>query len=274
MPARDVPPITPSFGDNRMFPPEAQRMSAFRDHFSHVAPDYAAYRPRYPDALLRWLAMAAGSPRRAWDCGSGSGQAATAMATWVHDVVATDASLAQLASAASRERVWHVAMRAEAAALRTASIDLVTVAQALHWFDPAAFFAEADRVLRPGGLLAVWSYGLHTLSPRLDEILARFYHETLGPYWPAERTLVDTGYSTIALPYPEIEVPPFAMEAEWTLAQLSGYLSTWSAVSRYRESTGASPVPDVVRQLRRTWGRAPTRRVRWPLMVRAAMKPL
>ena len=176
------------------------------------------------------------------------------MAAYVGEVVATDASAAQLASAEQRLGVHYAVMAAERAALRTASVDLVTVAQALHWFDSARFFAEASRVLRPGGLLAVWSYGLHALGPGVDEILGRFYHETLVPYWPAERTLVDTGYSTIALPFPEIEAPPFAMEAEWSLAQLAGYLSTWSAVSRFRRATGTDPLPDLVTRLQREWG--------------------
>jgi hypothetical protein len=129
-------------------------------------------------------------------------------------------------------------------------------------------------VLRPGGALAVWSYGLGTVDPAVDEPLSRLYNDVLGPYWPAERALVDSGYAGIALPYPEVEPPGFIMEATWTLAQFSGYLSTWSAVGRYRKSTGLDPVEPLLRELSAAWGATDTRRVRWPLVVRAGRKPL
>lgn len=249
-------------------------MPAFRDHFSRVATSYAEYRPHYPAALFEWLASELAGHERAWDCGTGSGQAAVALASHVGVVVATDASAAQLVNAHAASRVHYAVMRAEVAALANRSVDLLTVAQALHWFDIDRFFTEADRVLRPGGVLAVWSYGLATISPGIDRILARFYHDTLRRYWPVERAMVDTGYAGISLPYPEIPPRTFAMTASWSLLQLGGYLSTWSAVSRYRIALDSDPVPSVITALAPLWGSASTRDVRWRLIPRVARKPM
>lgn len=247
-------------------------MPAFRDHFAFAASSYASYRPRYPASLFTWLASETREHERAWDCGTGSGQAAVGLAAHYGTVVATDPSLAQLSSAERARGVEYVAMSAEASALQAERVDVVTVAQALHWFDRARFFAEVDRVLRPGGLLAVWSYGLLTIEPTIDARLRHFYSDTLGAYWPSERALVDSGYAGIALPYPELPTPRVAMEASWTLAEVLGFLSTWSAVGRYRTAVGADPLRELSTDLASVWGTKEQREVRWPLTLRAARK--
>jgi SAM-dependent methyltransferase len=184
-------------------------------------------------------------------------------------VVATDPSLAQLAHAERAERVSYVAMTAERCAIQARSIGLVTVAQALHWFDRDLFFDEVKRVLAPDGLLAVWSYGLGSIEPNVDEVLRHFHDVTIGPYWSPARRLVESGYSGIRFPFNEEAVPAIPMQAWWTLGQLGGYLSTWSAVGKYRESTGQDPLPTVMQALAERWG-APdtTRKVTWPLHLR------
>lgn len=247
-------------------------MPRFSDHFAFASESYASFRPDYPDSLFDWLDTLTPQHERAWDCGTGSGQAAVPLARRHGQVIASDPSLRQLASAARADRVDYVAMSAEVAALRTESIDLVTVAQALHWFDLPRFFGEVNRVLRPGGAIAVWSYGLLTIDPATDAQLRHLYLDTLGAYWPVERSLVDSGYAGIALPYPELDSPDVPMEASWTLQQLEGYLSTWSAVGRYRRALGSDPVPDVIRRIGSSWPAGETRRIRWPLVVRAARK--
>ncbi|HET9013696.1 MAG TPA: class I SAM-dependent methyltransferase, partial [Gemmatimonadaceae bacterium] len=234
-------------------------MPDFRDHFAFAARSYASYRPHYPPSLFDWLRSLTPRHQAAWDCGTGSGQAAVALARRFDQVVATDASLAQLANADRAPGVHYLAMKAEQCALASRSVDLVTVAQALHWFDHRRFFAEVDRALRPGGVLAVWSYGLLAVDPAIDPLLARFYEERLGAYWPAERVLVERGYAGIALPYPELAPPALAMEQSWSLGQLAGFLSTWSAVGRYRAATGVDPVPELVRELEPAWSPATTR---------------
>ena len=249
-------------------------MASFRDLFAFASGSYASHRPAYPPALFRWLASVSPRRERAWDCGTGSGQAAVALAEEFTEVVATDASITQLESAHHAPGVYYLAGAAEAAALATHSVDLVTVAQALHWFDRPRFFAEVDRVLRPGGLLSVWSYGMIAIAPPIDAVLHRFYEHELGAYWPAERALVESGYEGIALPYPEESTPSFEMETSWRLAQLGGYLSTWSAVGRYRTATGTDPMPIALRELERVWGADEPKHIRWPLVVRLARKPM
>jgi SAM-dependent methyltransferase len=248
-------------------------MPAFTDHFAFAADSYRSFRPRYPAALFDWIASFTPGHDRAWDCGTGSGQAAVALAERYGEVMATDPSMAQLASAERAAGVSYLAMTAERGAFAARSMDVVTAAQALHWFDCRAFFPEVDRVLRPGGVLAVWSYGLLTIDPKIDALLRPFYVETLGPYWPAERALVDSGYAGIELPYPEIAAPAFTMEATWSLSQLAGYLSTWSAVGRYRTTLGADPLSPLMPGVAAVWG-APEelRRVRWPLVARLGRK--
>jgi SAM-dependent methyltransferase len=246
-------------------------MAHFVDHYSSAAGEYARYRPRYPDALFAWLASVAPSRSLAWDCGTGSGQAAVAMSAHFAHIVATDPSTAQLAHAERGSGVSYAAMTAERAAIASASVAAVTVAQALHWFDRPAFYAEVKRVLAPGGVLAVWSYGLCTLGDAaLDAALRRFHGETVGPHWPPERALVDAGYEGLELPFAELSAPPTAMEAWWTLEEFAGYLSTWSAVQRARAATGTDPLPAIIATLREGWGgEGPVRRIEWPFTLRA-----
>jgi SAM-dependent methyltransferase len=243
---------------------------AFSDHFSGVASEYAEFRPLYPAPLFDWLAGLA--PRRdlAWDCATGSGQAAVALASRFERVIATDASAGQIASATRHPRVEYRVAPAEASGLGLASVDLVTVAQALHWFDRPAFYAEARRVVRPGGVVAAWTYGHPSIDePRADALLQRFYSDTVGPYWPKERALVDAAYRTIDFPFPEIAPPLFEMETSWPLAALVGYVATWSAVTRFRAAKDVDPVAAFAEALEATWGdpRRP-RRIAWPLALR------
>lgn len=248
-------------------------MAAFADHFSSAAGDYVTYRPHYPVALFDWLARQAPARGRAWDCGTGSGQAAIPLASHFGAVIATDPSVSQLAHADGRFGVHYAAMTAEQPGIASQSIALITVAQALHWFDRDQFYSEATRILMRGGILAAWCYRLAIIDPDIDALIGRFHAKTVGPYWPPERAFVDAGYSSLSFPFDEREVPPFYMEARWTLRQLAGYLSTWSAVGRYRASRGSDPMPSLMNELIPLWGDPPASRlVRWPLDVRAGMR--
>ena len=241
-------------------------MPSFPDHFSESAALYASHRPSYPTELFEWLAEMTVQHERAWDCGTGNGQAAIALAAHFREVVATDPSHAQLAHAPHVERVHYAAMTAEDSALASCTVQLITVAQALHWFDLSRFYSEVRRVLVPGGTLAVWTYGLLSISPEIDVLLNSFYRETLRGYWPPERALVDAGYKGLVFPFSERATPSFRMTRKWTLKQLSGYLDTWSAVSEYRKANGSSPVGRFVAGIEPLWGdNATARRVTWPL---------
>ncbi|HDP89869.1 MAG TPA: methyltransferase domain-containing protein [Thioalkalivibrio sp.] len=242
-------------------------MSGFPNHFSAVAADYASHRPTYPAALFEWLADQAPARGLAWDCATGSGQAARDLAGHFDRVIATDAAAAQIEAAVAHPGIEFRIAPAEASGLDTTCVDLVTVAQALHWFRVEDFFAEARRVLVPGGVIAVWSYSrLLTDAPAIDERLWHFYSEVVGPWWPFERRHVETGYRDLPFPFEALEAPHFAMQAEWNLAALGDYLRTWSATRRYIEERGDDPVMPLLDELAPMWGAA--REVRWPLNLR------
>jgi SAM-dependent methyltransferase len=242
--------------------------------FGSVAGHYAESRPHYPAALAAWLATNAPGHDLAWDCACGSGQASLGLAGHFARVVATDASPGQLAQAPAHPRIeWRVAP-AEASGLESGSVDLVTVAQALHWFDIPRFFAEADRVLKPAGLLAVFCYGILTVEgDAVDALVQAFYHDDVGPYWPPERMLVERGYGDVGFPYPLIAVPDIAMHADWTLPQLAVFFRSWSASARFQKERGFDPVEALWPKLATVWGDpAMPRKISWPLTVLAGHK--
>ncbi len=209
----------------------------------------------------------------AWDCATGNGQAAIGLADHFDHVVATDASEAQIASAIPHDRVTYRVARAEASGLEPASVDLVTVAQALHWLDRDAFYREVRRVLVRGGVIAVWCYPLIEIGRSIDALVRRFHEQTLGAYWSPERRLVDERYRTIEFPFPEFSLPPLVIEQELTLDQVGAYLRTWSAVQRYAREVGVDPVAPLIGEIAPLWGEPErTRRVRWPLAIRAGRR--
>ncbi|HVE65344.1 MAG TPA: class I SAM-dependent methyltransferase, partial [Thermoanaerobaculia bacterium] len=196
---------------------------------------------------------------------------AVPLARFFDRVVATDASAEQISAATTAPRVEYRVAPAESSGLPSESVDAITVAQALHWFDRPAFYGEAGRVLRPGGVLAAWTYGHPRLDdPDTDAVFQEFYSGTVGPCWPPERALVDSGYRTIDFPFPEIDAPAFEMETHWPLEALLGYAATWSATTRFRNARGFDPVPALGEALAPAWSDPEEpRRIRWPLAVRA-----
>lgn len=241
----------------------------FKDHFSDRSDAYLQYRPTYPPALFAWLAETAPGRRRAWDCATGSGQAAVALADHFDAVVATDASARQLAHAMAHPKVAYRVARAEASGLDDASCDLVTVAQAIHWFDLDTFAAEAARVLAPGGAIAAWTYKRLLVDAAVDAVLDELYGPVLGSYWPPERTHVQDGYVRIALPFPEITPPAFTMTARWDLDRLLAYLRTWSSATRCLAATGRDMVAEFAPALAAAWGPDPgPRTITWPFVLR------
>ena len=241
------------------------------DYFSTQAAAYAAFRPTYPRELFAFVADCA--PRRdlVWDCATGSGQAALALADDFARVIATDSSAKQLAHASPHPRVEYRVAPAEDCGLPDRCADAVTVAQALHWFDLERFYAETRRVLAPDGALVVWSYNDAVLNDStLDAELQRYNNTTVGPYWPAERQIVRDGYRTVPFPFDRIATPAFTLTCEWTLAELSGYLRSWSATARYVAEHRTDPVVDFEASIVSGWGDPESRRViRWPLVVLA-----
>jgi ubiquinone/menaquinone biosynthesis C-methylase UbiE len=242
--------------------------AGFKDHFSVAAHEYDRYRPGYPRALIDFLAAAAPRPALAWDCATGTGQAAVALAARFSKVIATDASSAQLAHAVAHPRVEYATARAEDCGLADGIADLVTVAQALHWLDLERFYAEVRRVARPGAVIAAWTYSLADADPAIDPMVAAFYAE-MAPWWPPERSHVEEGYRSLPFPFEPLVAPSFEIREAWPLERLLGYFSTWSAVNRCRKDTRQDPVIALGKRLAEVWGEpSRPRPVRWPLHLR------
>lgn len=247
---------------------------AFKDHFSAVAGDYAAARPEYPLALFDWIASIAPATGLCWEAGCGSGQATRDLAARFARVHATDPSAAQVAQAPGIGNVTFAVEPGEHCSLADASADAVCVAQALHWFDRAAFFAEAVRVLKPGGVLVAWGYQDILVPPALETVNAAL-QDAIRVHWPRERADVDAAYAGYDWPFPgvrRIDAPVFELVADWPLQRLLAYFASYSASKRHREATGRDIVVESTLAFEQAWGDAPTQRVRWPLFVHAFRK--
>jgi SAM-dependent methyltransferase len=240
----------------------------FKDHFSAQSGAYERHRPAYPPGLFAWLAAVAPGRALAVDVATGNGQAAIALAEHFDSVIATEPSAAQLVSARRHPRVEYRREAAESISVAAGTADLLTAAQAAHWFDWPRFVAEAARVLRPGGICAVWIYGDCVVDSEVDALVRAFSRDLVGPWWPRERRHVEEGYRDLVLPFATVEAPPFEIRLRWDIAAMLGYLDTWSSVRRARARTGRDPLALLAAPLRAAWGAAP-REVRWPMALRA-----
>jgi SAM-dependent methyltransferase len=241
----------------------------FEDNFSRQANIYARHRPHYPVELYAWLATLTPAHDLAWDCGTGNGQAAIALAEQYDKVVATDASADQISHAFQHPRVIYRVALSEESGLDDHSVDLITVATAVHWFNLDPFFDEVRRVAKPDCIIAVWTLYLCRISDSVDPILTRFNDDILGDYWSEKIQLPRNHYRTLPFPFPEIEAPAFHASAEWTLNDLIGFLESWSAVQKYRQEHGTDPIDLIREELSDAWGDATQpREVRWPLYMR------
>jgi Methyltransferase domain len=241
----------------------------WKDNFSTQADSYAKYRPHYPVALYDFLRQQVKYHDVSWDCGTGNGQVATELAKFFKQVWATDASYAQLIHAPNLPNVNYSVALAENSGLATQSIDLITVAQAVHWFDFDSFYREVHRVARQEAIIALWGYGLLKISNSLDEIIGDFYYHVVDQYWDAERKHLDHAYQTISFPFKIVPAPTFTMSVEWNLADLLGYLATWSSVQKMLKIHQVDPVAVLAPTLANVWG-DPTlqRQVVWDIYLK------
>jgi len=245
----------------------------FEDHFSGHAEQYAQHRPQYPDEIYAYLASIAPGRSLAWDCGTGNGQAALGLAKHFDKVYATDASAEQISRAHLHDHVEYRVEPAEHVSLPASSADLVTVAVAIHWFNFDEFYREVKRVLKPGGILAAWTYSLPQISPEVDPLIEQYDFEILKDHWPERIHYLNEEYKTIPFPFAEIIPPPFVMEINWNLVQFTGFLDSWSATQRYKSQTGQHPVEVIWPQLLAAWGdENETHLIRWPLHFRIGRK--
>ena len=239
---------------------------SFKDHFSGHARNYASYRPGYPEELFDFVATLPRRTSTAWDAGTGNGQAALGLAERFERVIGTDPSAQQIENAEPHPRVEYRVAPAEASGLPDASVDLVAAAQAFHWFDFDRFFAEARRVLAPGGAVVLWTYTLPRTGPEIDAWIDRLAHGIVGPWWPPERKWIDEESRTI--PFPEAAAPPFVHREIWDLGRYLAYVRTWSAFQRYVRETGLDPIDG---EIEAAWGDpAEARTLSWPIYLRAS----
>jgi len=244
------------------------------NYFSTASDLYKQYRPTYPEVLYQYLADLAPTHQLAWDCGCGNGQASVALANYFETVHASDVSAEQITAAESKNNVQYHVSASESIDADDCSVDLITVAQALHWFKHEQFFQAVDRVLKPNGIFAAWGYVLMYSNTPLDAVIERLHGDIVGPYWPKGRELLDNRYHQVPFIYPRLTTPTFSMQCQWQLDHLIGYLNTWSAVKAYQQVVGSNPIDLVMQDIQDCWG-DPTqyRQIEWPLIVCVGCKP-
>jgi ubiquinone/menaquinone biosynthesis C-methylase UbiE len=241
-----------------------------KDLFSSQAADYAQWRPGYPNELIEYIVSFVQHRKTAWDCATGNGQAAILLAEHMDHVFATDLSTQQLQYAKQHPKITYTQGPAEHTQFEASTFDLVTVAQAYHWFDHQAFCNEANRVCKPGAIVAVWGYALcFTPDATLNELIRRFYLETTGPYWDAARKYVDEQYKSLYFGFNEIPVDKqFSIKMQWSQRDLEGYLSSWSSVQKYIKVNGHNPVEHFIDEVSNHWPRQEELQFEFPLFLR------
>ncbi|MFC7421129.1 class I SAM-dependent methyltransferase [Iodobacter arcticus] len=244
------------------------------DHFSKVATHYFASRPHYPEALFEWLASQCPERQQAWDCGAGSGQASTALALHFDSVLASDISQAQLDLLPDNPKIITLCTTAADSQLPANSVDLICIAQALHWFDLDAFYLEAKRVLKKKGRIAAWCYGTPVIDhPQINHLFQTFYQSGVGAYWPPERKHVENGYADLPFPFTRRANPSFELKEKWQLEQLIAYVQSWSATACFIEEKGFNPVEALKDALAEHWQTEHT--ISWPItLLMGANAPL
>lgn len=242
-----------------------------KDNFSHDSEAYRTYRPEYPKALFDYLKNLPVSKELMWDAGTGNGQIVKGMADGFKSIFATDISASQLSQAPLYDHVHYSVQASEQTNFSSGSINLITIAQAIHWFDFDRFYQEVRRVAANDAVIAVIGYSRPRLQLELDQLLDEFYTQTVGFYWDKERRYIDEGYMTIPFPFNELERPDFSMNYEWRLAHLIGYLSTWSAVKHYKAQTGKDPMTEFKLKLEAIVEAESVLKIEFPLLLRIGM---
>jgi ubiquinone/menaquinone biosynthesis C-methylase UbiE len=242
----------------------------FKDLFSKQSKEYAVSRPTYPESLFDFLAGLVDRKDLAWDCATGNGQAAVALSKYFQQVIASDISKKQLENAKRKSNIRYEVFPAEKTILEDNSVDLITVAQALHWFDFEKFYREVKRVLREGGVIAAWTYGLTSVSPEIDKITYRLYKDILGRYWPKEIKYIENRYEDVPFPFKQLPTPQFQIKLNWNLSELLNYLYTWSSVQKFLEKNDHDPLKQIRGSLEEAWGKhgQQKRQVVWPIYIK------
>ena len=245
----------------------------FKDYFSDEADSYAQSRPTYPDELFKYLASLCPANNVAWDCATGNGQAALSLTNYFKQIIATDASEQQIKNAAPHEKIRYAVALADNSGIDTGTVDLVTIAAALHWMDFDKFYTEVKRVLKPGGIIAGWTYYDSQITDAIDSIVYRLSREILRAYWPAESVYVQNRYRTIPFPFQPIESPLFKTSVNGTIDFLFRYLRSWSSSQRYIKATGKDPIDLIKKELENAWGDvSQPKEITWDITIKIGRK--
>lgn len=238
-----------------------------KDNFSVQSAQYAQFRPTYPQELYEFLLSLVNENNTAWDCATGNGQVARELAKHFKQVFGTDISENQLKHAAQKENISYLVEDSEKSSFSDHTFDLITVAQAIHWFDFDAFYAEVKRTLKPRGIFAAFGYGVMQIDAKVDVVINKLYRLILGKYWDEERRYIDEKYQTILFPFEEIAAPALDIKTRWNFDQLIGYLNTWSALQHYKKANNSNPIEIVITELEQAWGKE-DKEVTFPILLR------
>lgn len=244
-----------------------------KDNFSAISSEYTQFRPGYPNALIDFLINNSANHNTAWDCGTGNGQLATQLAPHFKKVIATDISENQLKHAKPSHNIQYLIQEAGKSDFAENSFDLITVAQAIHWFAFETFYEDVFRCLKPGGLFAAIGYYLPSVNAKVDAVIGILYNDILGKFWDSERRFVDDRYRTIPFPFEEIPCPEISQVYNWNIDQLLGFLGSWSAVRHYVNANGIDPVLLIEKELEAAWGVDSSHEVKFPIILRAGRLP-
>jgi len=245
----------------------------FKDLFSKQAADYSTARPTYPDELFQFIASQVSAHKVAWDCATGNGQAALSLAKYFDEVIATDANANQIKNAHPHDRVEYRIASAESSGLAACSVNVITVATAVHWLDLDRFYKEVGRVLKDDGVIFIWSYANSRTDNNINDILMEFAHGLLRDYWPKETQVVMDKYESLHFPFEEIEAPKFECKVMWDLQETVNYLMTWSSVQKYVEATNGNPLDYIMKDLISAWGdKFHKREIIWDLHLKGGRK--
>ena len=242
----------------------------FQDYFSRQSEVYLLARPTYPEELFEYLASISPQRKLCWDCATGNGQAATSLAKHFEKVIATDGSQQQIQNAIARENIEYQVAVAEQSGLPSSSIDLITVATAAHWLNHDLFYAEAERVAKPNGILAVWTYSEARISKEIDELMEWFMYDFLLDYWPDGRWYVRNKYRTLPFPFDEIKTPSFFCRMDWNKEQWLNYVRSWSSYNNYVAKHKADPLTYLNDKLAVLWNNTERRQITWELHLKCA----
>ncbi len=246
-----------------------REMKRTKENFSKQAHLYRKFRPQYPKALLQMLAELPENNVCLWDCGTGNGQVAAALSTAFKTVQATDISTEQIKYAIPKDNIHYSVQAAEKTSFDANQFDLITVAQAMHWFDFDAFYKEVQRVAKKNAILAIWGYGLLRISEEIDVLIDDYYTQIIGPYWDVERKHIDNHYTSIPFPFEALEINrSYSIDLQWKLDELEGYLNTWSSLQKYLREHATNPVDTVIKQIEAYWGKEEIKEVSFPIFLK------